>query len=56
MILLCLILAFLAILSAPLFPWATGWGPYPNSIFMLLLIVLLFVMFVGAVPCTKAIF
>lgn len=53
MILLALILALLACLTAPMFPWTTSWGPYPNGIFMLLLIVLLFVMFVGAVPCSR---
>jgi hypothetical protein len=52
-ILLALILALLAILTAPAWPYATNWGPYPNGIFMLLLIVLLFVMFVGAVPCSR---
>lgn len=53
MILLCLILALLSILTSPLLPWARNWDPYPNSIFMLLLIVLLFLMFVGAVPCSR---
>lgn len=56
MILLALILAFLAIISAPVTPWAATWGPWPNGIFMLLLIVLLFVMFVGAVPCNRSLF
>lgn len=53
MILLALILALLAILVSPSLPWASTWGPWPNNIFMLLLIILLFIMFVGAVPCSR---
>lgn len=56
MILLALFLSLLAILTAPVTPWAASWGPYPNGIFMLLLIILLFVMWIGAVPCTRTIF
>jgi hypothetical protein len=51
MILLCLILAFLSI---GLYPWPSAaprpWGIYPGGICTLLLIVVLFLMWIHAVP------
>lgn len=56
MIALALILALLAIFTTPALPYATSWGPWPSNIFMLLLIILLFVIWIGAVPCSRTIF